>query len=170
MKFTTYQNIFNNLNFKPSTSCEFGEVPNGTLRTIRYNPEEDWGWWGISREQFVLHELGHIWHNHLAHFQYGGWEKDGDCVKNPVLENWFLKQNFRRYSSDLPSRYDQYFKDYREWWAETFNILVHQVMDWELRETQKKFSRLCMGQVDQCPIWKVMWEIVWHTVLLLRAV
>lgn len=142
----------------PTNGVVFGCVPNGDVEEILFNPNSPWLEEGATPSQFYFHELGHIQHNRMVVVEFHGWamEEDffGEKVSNKLLEEWFVKQSFDKYKDQFRSMYHQYLLDYREWWAETYCILIHKRMKWALRPSQERFYALCIEPYGlQCPVW-----------------
>jgi len=129
-------------------SVKFGCVGHGDIEDIIYNPNSDWKGEGVSLTQFYFHELGHIFHNRAAVAGWEGWEVGedffGEKIQNLAIEKWFKEMDFGRYQNKFKKRYNQYFVDHREWFAESHNVLVHKKMGWTLRPSQELFYDICI--------------------------
>lgn len=166
IKWNTLFNTYTTLN----NSVVFGCVPNGDIEEILFNPNSPWLEEGVTPSQFYFHELGHVQHNRMVVVEFGGWtvEEDffGEKVSNSLLEEWFVKQSFDKYKGEFKSfYYHQYLVDHREWWAETYCILIHKKMGWKLRPSQEKFYALCIEPyISKCPVFGILTAAVKDTV------
>ena len=175
--FNQWNKLFGTSTKKAKLYNDFGFVPNCDVEYIFYSDFLSWERNDVTAKQFYFHEYGHIIHNRMAHVGYGGWsiEKKEDNfgefekVVNKQLKRWFIEKDFYQYRSNLPRDYNQYIKDHREYWAETFSIFLHKVMGWPLKEGQETFYTLCIeGHLSTCPIWKILWDAVEVTALKLK--
>ena len=147
--FDRYNEIFNT-DILIDRSVNFGMVSEGDIETIVFNPNSDWEGEAVSFTQFYFHELGHILHNRAAVARWEGWEIAEDFhglkVQNLDIEKWFKENEIPEYKVYFKRKrlYIQYFKDHREWFAESHSILVHKRMGWPLRQYQELFYDLCI--------------------------
>jgi hypothetical protein len=157
----------------PNNSVVFGCVPNGDIEEILFNPNSPWGEEGVTPSQFYFHEYGHILHNRMVVAHFGNWtvEEDffGEKVVNKPLEEWFVELCFGcnriGYKDQFKSWYHQYLVDHREWWAETYCILIHKKMGWTLRPSQEKFYALCIEPyISKCPVQDILIAAVKDTI------
>jgi len=173
--FNQWNRLFSTLTTS-TNNLDFGCVPNGEIEEILFNPNSPWEDWGVTPSQFYFHELGHIQHNRMTVVGYGGWtvEQDffGEKIVNKLLEEWFVELCFAcnriGYKDQFNSWYHQYLVDHREWWAETYSILIHKKMGWTLRPSQERFYALCIQPyLSKCPVSGILDAVVKDTIALL---
>ena len=168
LSFDQWNRLFSTIT-TPTNGIVFGCVPNGDIEEILFNPNSPWEEEGIIPSQFYFHELGHIQHNRMVIVGFGEWEVEedfwGEKISNKLLEEWFVKQSFDTYKDQFKSMYHQYLLDHREWWAETYCIMIHKRMKWALRPSQERFYALCIEHyILECPLYSTLNAAVKDTI------